>query len=90
MNSEKGRDCSAAQNLPNHSTSRYDQHRSQATSICPVVAVALALDELDRMKAMQCLPEPEALLERLHARTADFNLLAGVCAAYLEAREVGR
>ena len=56
--------------------------------ICPAVAVALALEELDRMKAIECLPEPGALLERLHARTMDFNMLAGVCAAYLKAQGV--
>ena len=36
-----------------------------AAMICPSVAVSLALEELDRMKAMECLPEPEALLLRL-------------------------
>jgi len=56
--------------------------------ICPAVAVALALQELDRMKAMECLPEPVALLERLHARTGEFDLLVGVCAAYLKAQGV--
>lgn len=68
-----------------------DTKRECATGsamICPAVAVALALDELDRMKAMECLPEPEALLERLHAHTGRFNLLTGVCAAYLKAHGV--
>lgn len=55
-------------------------------SICP--AVAVALDELDRMKAMECLPEPEALLKRLQVQTSEFNLLTGVCAAYLKAKGV--
>ena len=59
-----------------------------AASICSAVAVALCLSELDRMKAIECLPEPEALLERLHARTGEFNLLTGVCAAYLKAQTV--
>ena len=59
-----------------------------AATTCPAVAVALALQELDRMKAMECLPEPEALLERLHARTGEFNLLTGVCSAYLKAQGV--
>jgi len=59
-----------------------------AVAIFPAVAVALALDELERMKAMECLPEPEALLLRLHARTLDFNVLTGVCAAYLKAQGV--
>ncbi len=57
-------------------------------AICPAVAVALALDELDRMKAMECRLEPEALMERLQARTRDFNLLTGVCADYLKAKGV--
>jgi len=57
-----------------------------AVTICPAVAVALALEELDRLKAMECLPTPEALLERLHTRSADFDLLAGVAGAYLRAR----
>jgi hypothetical protein len=51
------------------------------------VAVALALEELDRMKAMDCLPEPEALLKRLQARSFDFNLLVGVTAVYLRLQE---
>lgn len=58
-------------------------HPANTAVICPVVAVALALDELNHMKAMECLPEPEALLMRLQARTVDFNMLTGVCAAYL-------
>jgi len=59
-----------------------------AAAIFPAVAVALALDELDRMKAMECLPGPEALLLRLQTRTLDFNVLTGVCAAYLKAQGV--
>ena len=57
-------------------------------SILSSVAVALALHELDRMKAMECLPTPEALLVRLQARTSDFNMLAGVVAVYLKSQEV--
>lgn len=56
--------------------------------IFPAVAVALALDELERMKAMECLPEPEALLLRLQTRNHDFNVLTGLCAAYLKAKGV--
>ena len=59
-----------------------------AAMICPSVAVSLALEELDRMKAMECLLEPESLLLRHQARSMDFNMLAGVCAAYLKARGV--
>jgi c-di-AMP phosphodiesterase-like protein len=34
------------------------------------------------------LPQPEALLAGMEARTRDFDLLAGVAAAYLKARGV--
>jgi hypothetical protein len=51
--------------------------------ILAAVGVVLAAQELDQMKAMQLLPEPALLLERMRARTNDFNLLAGVTAAYL-------
>jgi hypothetical protein len=47
------------------------------------VTVTLALEELDRLRAVDQLPTPETLLERLRSRDADFNLLVGVCAAYL-------
>ena len=57
-----------------------------AAAIPATVAVAIALDELDHLKAMECLPTPEALLQRLQARTEDFNMLAGVVAAYLKAQ----
>jgi ABC-type transporter Mla maintaining outer membrane lipid asymmetry permease subunit MlaE len=57
-----------------------------ASAIPAAVAVALALEELDHMKAMECLPCPAVLLARLHARTEDFNMLAGVVAAYLKAQ----
>mgnify|MGYP001376037413 CR=1 FL=1 len=53
------------------------------SNICPAVTVALALEELDRLHALEQLPTPELLMERLQTRNADFNLLAGVCAAYL-------
>lgn len=53
---------------------------------CPAVAVAIALEELDRLKAMECLPTPEALLERLQTRSVDFDLLTGVVGTYLRAR----
>jgi len=57
-----------------------------STNICAAMAVALALEELDRSKALEMLPTPEALLERMRARENDFNLLVGVCAAYLKAQ----
>ena len=52
------------------------------------VAVALALEELDRLKAMECLPCPAVLLARLQARNNDFHLLTGVVAAYLRSKEL--
>ena len=58
-------------------------------AICSAVAVALALDELDNMKAMECLPSPEALMQRLQSRNGDFDLLAGVAGAYLNERGIG-
>ena len=57
-----------------------------SSGIADVVAVGLALEELERMRAMEQLPEPAALLERLEARTDDFHLLTGVCSAYLRRR----
>ncbi|WP_005036562.1 hypothetical protein [Holophaga foetida] len=59
-----------------------------APAICPAVAVALALEELDRLKAIEMLPTPETLLERLRGRTSDFDLLAGVVGAYLKERNL--
>jgi hypothetical protein len=52
------------------------------------VAVALCLLELDHLRAMEILPTPEALLDRLRARAADFDLLAGVASAYLHERGI--
>lgn len=51
--------------------------------ILAAVSVSLALEELDRLKAVEQLPTPEALLSRLQARGDDFNLLAGVAGAFL-------
>ena len=61
---------------------------SVSATVAATVAAGLAIQELDRMKAMQCIPEPQALLQRLEARTADFHLLAEVCAFYLQAQGV--
>jgi hypothetical protein len=47
------------------------------------VAVALVLEELDRLRATETLPTPALLLERLEGRAQDFNLVAGIVAAYL-------
>ena len=59
-----------------------------AVGICAAVAVVLCLQELDRAKALECLPTPGALLAQLRARAADFDLLAGVAAAYLHERGI--
>jgi hypothetical protein len=66
-----------------NSIEEYARPACDATSICAAVAVALVLEELDRLKALELLPTPAALLERLRARTGDFGLLAGVAGAYL-------
>lgn len=57
-----------------------------ADPIAATVAAALALQELDRLKAQELLPEPALLLGRLQSRRNDFNLLVGVTAAYLHAQ----
>lgn len=54
--------------------------------ILTAVSVSLALEELDKLKAVECLPTPEILLERLHGRENDFNLLVGVAGAFLNGR----
>lgn len=58
------------------------------SQVCPAVAVAIVLEELDRLRALQVLPTPEALLERVQARAADFHLVAGIALAYLRAQGV--
>lgn len=62
------------------------ENRLNGGVILSTVAVALALDELDRMKAIECLPEPGALLDGIRRRHTDFDLLAGVAGAYLNER----
>ena len=57
-------------------------------TICPAVCVALCLEELERLRALEQLPTPERLLERLQGRDSDFSLLVGVCAAYLRSKGV--
>ena len=54
--------------------------------ILAAVSVALALEELDHIKAVECLPTPEALMQRLQGRETDFNLLVGVAGAFLNGR----
>ena len=61
-----------------------------ATEVRPAVIVALALEELDRLKAMECLPCPAVLLDRLRARDNDYNLLVGVVGAFLCSKEAER
>lgn len=63
---------------------------TNSESVAATVAAVLALQELDRMRAMECLPSPEALLDRLQARATDFHLLAGVVLAYLKCQGVPR
>lgn len=60
--------------------------RMETGPVCSAVAVALALDELDRIRAVECLPDPESLMQRLQGRDGDFDLLAGVASAYLNHR----
>lgn len=60
----------------------------KAPAICCSVAVALALQELDNLKAVECLPDPVTLMQRLQARSGDFDLLAGVAGAYLNERGI--
>jgi hypothetical protein len=55
-------------------------------AVCSAVAASLALEELERLRAFECLPDPETLLLHLRARTDDFHLLAGVAGAYLQER----
>ncbi|MDR3671793.1 MAG: hypothetical protein P4L36_13170 [Holophaga sp.] len=61
---------------------------ARAAAICSAVAVALWLQELEHLRALELLPTPAALLDRLRARAADFDLLAGVAGAYLRERGV--
>jgi hypothetical protein len=74
------------------STIQNQGHQALASglpSVCSAVAAALALEELDRLRAIECLPTPEKLLECLRARTNDFDLLAGIAGAYLHERGIG-
>ena len=58
-----------------------------ASVVAQTVAAALALEELGHLRALECLPTPEALLDRLQARDCDFNILVGAVTVYLRARE---
>lgn len=58
--------------------------------VLAATAVALALDELGKMHALEQLPAPATLLARLETRTSDFNLLVGVARIYLRAQAVPR
>ena len=57
-----------------------------ANPVAATVAAVLVLQELDRLRSVECLPTPELLLERLRFRAADFHLATGTTLAYL--REV--
>jgi hypothetical protein len=70
------------------SRERYGQGTEDSRGICAVVAVDLCLHELARLRALQCLPTPEALLARLRARDDDFSLIVGVVAAYMHERRI--
>jgi len=59
-----------------------------AAAVCSAVAVALCLQELEHLRALELLPTPAALLDRLRARVTDFDLLAGVAGAYLHERGI--
>ena len=54
--------------------------------ILAAVSVSLAIEELDRLKASEKLPDPQLLMERLRKRNGDFDLLAGIAGAYLQER----
>ena len=70
--------------LPDQTTQVYGPQASQATTLCSVVAATLAACELDKLKALERLPTPELLTERLQNRATDFFLLVGVVAAFLK------
>jgi len=56
--------------------------------VCPAVIVAIVLEELARLKAMEMLPTPKALLDAVQARADEYNLVAGVALAYLKGKVV--
>jgi hypothetical protein len=56
--------------------------------VAAVVAATMALQELDHLKAIENLPTPETLLERLRGRDAEFHLLTGVTRAYLRDQRI--
>ena len=58
------------------------------SAVFAAVATALTVQELDRLKAIDCLPTPELLQERLRARDDEFNILVGAVLAYLRVKEV--
>ena len=61
---------------------------SRESFVCQAVAVGLAIQELDHLKAFDKLPAPSALLSRLVNRGGEFDLIAGVALAYLRIRGV--
>jgi len=62
----------------------------QDASVLSAVAASMAIQELDRLHALECLPTPELLMGRLLSRSGEFNLVCGVALAYLKAQEVSR
>ena len=61
-----------------------------SSAVQSAVAVALALQELDHLKAMGLHPTVEQLQERLRARGADFDLVVKAAAAFLQMPEAAR
>ena len=49
----------------------------------PSVVVRIAFEELDRLRALQIVPDADLLLERLQNRIGDYRLIAGVSARFL-------
>ena len=58
------------------------------TPAAVAVTVALALDGLEHLRAMEKMPTPEALLTYLQAREGDWALLTGVVLAFLHSKDV--
>ena len=80
--------CSEGQKSSKDSQECYGQTGQDSRGVCAVVAVDLCLHELARLRALQCLPTPEALLARLRARNDDFSLIVVAVAAYMHERGI--
>lgn len=60
-----------------------------ANGTAAVVAVAQALEELNRLQAMEQAPNVDMLHQRLRARGEDFMVLLGAVDGFLHERGVG-